>query len=59
MIDISEISLQFGGKYLFQNASFKINSGDKGLRVRKIFYLSFLIAYVITIIVEILSLRTI
>ncbi|MCH7773743.1 MAG: ABC-F family ATP-binding cassette domain-containing protein, partial [Bacteroidetes bacterium] len=29
MIDISDISLQFGGKYLFQNVSFKINSGDK------------------------------
>ena len=33
MIDISEISLQFGGKYLFQNASFKINSGDKAALV--------------------------
>ena len=29
MIDISDISLQFGGKYLFQNISFRINSGDK------------------------------
>jgi len=29
MINISDISLQFGGKYLFQNVSFKINSGDK------------------------------
>ena len=29
MIDISDISLQFGGKYLFQNVSYKINSGDK------------------------------
>jgi ATP-binding cassette subfamily F protein 3 len=29
MIDMSDISLQFGGKYLFQNVSFRINSGDK------------------------------
>ena len=29
MIDLSNISLQFGGKYLFQNVNFKINSGDK------------------------------
>jgi ATP-binding cassette subfamily F protein 3 len=29
MIDISDISLQFGGNYLFQNVSFRINSGDK------------------------------
>ncbi len=29
MIDLSNISLQFSGKYLFQNVNFKINSGDK------------------------------
>src|SRR5690606_14905432 len=29
MIDLSSISLQFGGKYLFDNVSFRINSGDK------------------------------
>ena len=29
MIDLSNISLQFNGKYLFQNVNFKINSGDK------------------------------
>jgi ATP-binding cassette, subfamily F, member 3 len=33
MIDLSNISLQFGGKYLFQNVSFKINSGDKAALV--------------------------
>ncbi|MGB5894904.1 MAG: ABC-F family ATP-binding cassette domain-containing protein, partial [Ignavibacteriaceae bacterium] len=33
MIDISDISLQFGGNYLFQNVSFKINSGDKAALV--------------------------
>ena len=29
MIDLSNISLQFNGKYLFQNINYKINSGDK------------------------------
>jgi len=29
MIDILKISLQFGGKYLYNDVSFKINSGDK------------------------------
>jgi ATP-binding cassette subfamily F protein 3 len=29
MIDLSQISLQFNGKYLFQEVNFKINSGDK------------------------------
>ncbi len=29
MIDLANISLQFGGNYLFENVSFKINSGDK------------------------------
>ena len=29
MIDLSNISLQFGGNYLFENINFKINSGDK------------------------------
>ena len=29
MIDLSNISLQFGGKYLFKNVNYKINSGDK------------------------------
>ncbi len=29
MIDILQISLQFGGKYLYRDVSFKINSGDK------------------------------
>ncbi len=29
MIDLSNISLQFGGKYLFKDVSFKINAGDK------------------------------
>lgn len=29
MIDLVNISLQFGGNYLFENVSFKINSGDK------------------------------
>jgi len=29
MIDLINISLQFGGKYLFENVNFKINSGDK------------------------------
>ena len=33
MIDLSNISLQFGGKYLFQNVSFKINAGDKAALV--------------------------
>ena len=33
MIDISGISLQFGGKYLFQNVSYRINSGDKAALV--------------------------
>jgi ATP-binding cassette subfamily F protein 3 len=33
MIDLSNISLQFGGKYLFQNVSFRINSGDKAALV--------------------------
>ena len=33
MIDISNISLQFGGNYLFQNVSFRINSGDKAALV--------------------------
>ena len=33
MIDISDISLQFEGKYLFQNVSFRINSGDKAALV--------------------------
>ena len=33
MIDISDISLQFGGKYLFQNVSYRINSGDKAALV--------------------------
>ncbi len=33
MIDISDISLQFGGKYLFQKVSFRINSGDKAALV--------------------------
>ena len=33
MIDISNISLQFGGKYLFQNVSFRINSGNKAALV--------------------------
>ena len=33
MIDVSDISLQFGGKYLFQNVSFRINSGDKAALV--------------------------
>jgi ATP-binding cassette, subfamily F, member 3 len=29
MIDLSQISLQFNGKYLFQDVNFKINFGDK------------------------------
>ncbi|MEJ2618342.1 MAG: ATP-binding cassette domain-containing protein [Ignavibacteriaceae bacterium] len=29
MIDLANISLQFGGNYLFENVNFKINSGDK------------------------------
>ncbi|HED08834.1 MAG TPA: ABC transporter ATP-binding protein [Ignavibacteria bacterium] len=29
MIDILQISLQFGAKYLYRDVSFKINSGDK------------------------------
>ncbi len=29
MIDLSHISLQFSGKYLFQDVNFKINSGEK------------------------------
>lgn len=29
MIDLSNISLQFDGKYLFENVNFKINAGDK------------------------------
>ncbi len=29
MIDLSRISLQFNGKYLFHDLNFKINSGDK------------------------------
>lgn len=33
MIDITDISVQFGGKYLFEDVSFKINSGDKSALV--------------------------
>ena len=29
MIDLSQISLQFNGKYLFRDVNYKINSGDK------------------------------
>lgn len=29
MIDLVNLSLQFGGKYLFRNVNYKINSGDK------------------------------
>ncbi len=29
MIDLTKISLQFNGKYLFRDVSFRINSGDK------------------------------
>jgi ATP-binding cassette subfamily F protein 3 len=29
MIDLSNISLQFNGKYLFQDVNYKINSGDR------------------------------
>jgi ATP-binding cassette subfamily F protein 3 len=29
MIDLSNISLQFGGKYLFRDVNYKISSGDK------------------------------
>ena len=33
MIDIAGISIQFGGNYLFKDASFKIKSGDKAALV--------------------------
>jgi len=33
MFDVTDISLQFGGKYLFKNVSFRINSGDKAALV--------------------------
>ncbi|MCZ6703677.1 MAG: ATP-binding cassette domain-containing protein, partial [Ignavibacteria bacterium] len=33
MIVVTDISLQFGGKYLFKNVSFRINSGDKAALV--------------------------
>ncbi len=33
MIDIADISLQFGGNYLFKDVSFKIKSGDKAALV--------------------------
>ena len=29
MIDLSNISLQFNGKYLFKDVNYKINSGDR------------------------------
>jgi len=29
MIDLSNISLQFNGKYLFKDINYKINSGDR------------------------------
>ena len=29
MIDLTNISLQFNGNYLFENVNFKINSGDR------------------------------
>jgi ATP-binding cassette, subfamily F, member 3 len=29
MIDFVNLSLQFGGKYLFKDVNYKINSGDK------------------------------
>lgn len=29
MIDITNLSIQFSGKYLFENTTFRINSGDK------------------------------
>ena len=29
MLDLINISLQFGGKYLFKDVNLKINSGDK------------------------------
>lgn len=29
MIDLVNLSIQFGGKYLFRNVNYKINSGDK------------------------------
>ena len=29
MIDLSNISLQFSGKYLFKDVNYKISSGDK------------------------------
>ncbi|HRI46886.1 MAG TPA: ABC-F family ATP-binding cassette domain-containing protein [Ignavibacteriaceae bacterium] len=29
MIDLSSISLQFGGKYLFQNINYRINAGER------------------------------
>jgi ATP-binding cassette subfamily F protein 3 len=33
MIDLLDVSVQFGGEYLFQNVSFKINSGDRAALV--------------------------
>jgi len=33
MIDLTNISLQFNGKYLFKDVSFKINSGDRAALV--------------------------
>ncbi|MGD8305802.1 MAG: ABC-F family ATP-binding cassette domain-containing protein [Ignavibacteria bacterium] len=33
MIDLIDVSLQFGGKYLFQNINLKINSGDRAALV--------------------------
>ena len=33
MIDVAGISLQFDGNYLFEDVSFKINSGDKAALV--------------------------
>jgi len=33
MIDLTNISLQFSGKYLFKDVSFKINSGDRAALV--------------------------
>ena len=29
MIDLVNVSLQFGGKYLFKDVNYKISSGDK------------------------------
>jgi ATPase subunit of ABC transporter with duplicated ATPase domains len=29
MIDLINISLQFGGKYLFKDVNYRISSGDK------------------------------